>query len=280
MSAKRWADAVSALRDARKIDPSPAIELKLGQALSGLGKLLEARRLVAPIAKGDDATPAAKKTRAAARKLLSDIQARIARIQVTIVGPPEGKASTLVDGIDVNLDADGTVLVDPGSHTVTASAESFESSAKEVSCTEGGRAVVELKLSRKGSEPAGAAEPAVAETPSKTRSGSRVPGVTLTVLSVAPLIGASVFGALSLSAASTAKSECPNNVCPASAASDVQRARSYGDASTVGFIAGGAMAAVGIVLIIVAPGDEPAKSARVRPWVGPGAGGLVVNATF
>jgi hypothetical protein len=106
-----------------------------------------------------------------------------------------------------------------------------------------------------------------------------MPGVLILSLGVAGLGAGSVFGILSMTTGSSARSQCNGNVCPASAAPDIALARNYEAASRVAFAAGGVLAVTGVVLTIVAPG-KPDQSARLAPFVGPHTGGLSLSASF
>jgi hypothetical protein len=63
--------------------------------------------------------------------------------------------------------------------------------------------------------------------------------------------------------------------CPTSLTSDVNELNRYRTLSTVGFIAGGVLAGVGIVLWVTAPSEQqPQARARLTP------GGLLLEGTF
>jgi hypothetical protein len=273
MKEKRWSDAVAALKKADKLDPSPALEVELAQAQEGAGKLVEAQRTLAAIVGGTDPAFPAKKAREAAGKALEDLKARVPTVKVKIDGPPAGKATVLVDGIEVEGDE---VAVNPGDHTVGAEAKGFASAEKELHLAEGAREEVQLHLAARA--PAGA----TAEQP----RGSRIPGIAVTSVGGAGLLLGAVFGGLAFQATSTAKAHCKGDLCPPSAASDVSRSKTFGNVSTGMFVAGGAIAVTGIALIIVAPGggkpeEAPrAAGARLSPWLGPGVTGLGATGTF
>jgi hypothetical protein len=93
------------------------------------------------------------------------------------------------------------------------------------------------------------------------------------VLGAAGLGAGGVFSVLATVTGATARSQCNGTVCPPSAAPDIAETKAFEGASHVAFIAGGTVAAAGLVITIVAPGD-PDKSARLGPWIGPGGGGL------
>jgi len=261
---KRWTDAIGAFQTADGLDPSPAVELELAQTEIAAGKLAEAARLLATIDAGTDPALPAKKTREAAKKVLDELKPRVPTVKVAVTGPT-GKVSVIIDGADV--DASGEVPVNPGSHTVGASADGWNPAEKDVKLAEGAHETVELTLT-----------PGTAAAPVQASSGSRLPGIIVASGGGLGLILGGVFGGLAFSATSSAKSKCVGNVCSPAAADDISSSKTYGNVSTAMFIAGGALAAAGVVLIIVAPGggkkDEPRKGAHVTPWIGPGQAGL------
>jgi hypothetical protein len=275
---KRWADAVSALKKAERLDPGPAIEVDLAQAEASLGKLVAASKTLSLAAATSDASPGGRRARDAAKKALADLGGRIPTLRLKVRGAPADKVTATVDGNEV--DASSDVPVDPGDHAVAASAPGFASATKDVHVDEGGRADVTLKLAASGDVSAEGAPP-------PSTSGSRVPGAIVTMLGGAGLVVGAVFGARAFSAASSAKTICNGNVCPAAAADDVARSKTDGNISTGLFVAGGVVTAVGIVLLIVAPGgskgdtkSDDGKSARVAPWIGPGLAGAGFTGRF
>jgi hypothetical protein len=267
----RWADAITALKKADKLDPNPALAVDLAQAQVGAGKLIEASKTLSIVAEGTDNAHGAKKAREAAKKALADLKPRIPSVTVKVKGAPADKVSLVIDGIDV--DASGEVAVNPGDHTVGAGADGFVSVEKEVHFAEGAHERVTLTLVAKQAAP-------VADK----ASGSRVPGAVVTAIGGAALAAGGVFGGLAFSATSTAKAQCSGLICPPTAQNDIARAKLFGNVSTGMFIGGGAVAVTGIVLLAVAPGggksDDAAKSARVMPWFGPGGAGLGATGSF
>jgi hypothetical protein len=272
MKDKRWAQAVIALKKAEKLDPSPGLALDVAQAQIGAGKLTEASKTLALVAEGTDAAPAAKKAREAAKKALADLKARIPTAKVTVAGPSSAKVTLLVDGVEV--DGADEISVNPGDHTVGAAADGFVAAEKDVHFTEGGREEVTLRL--KKIAPAGAVAAVEGDGEGK-KTGSRTPGAVVTTLGGVGLLVGGIFGGLAFTATASAKAQCTGNVCPQVATDDIARSKTYGNVSTAAFIAGGAVALTGIVLIVAAPGgksDDASRSARVSPWIGPGGAGV------
>jgi len=128
--------------------------------------------------------------------------------------------------------------------------------------------------------PAPAPPPAV-ET---KKHGPRLPGVLIMVLGAAGLGAGAVFGAIATVTGAAARAQCTGTVCPPSAAGDIAKTETFQAASYPAFIAGGAIAAAGLVVTLVAPGppepDEAPRSARLLPWISPRGGGVGVTGTF
>jgi hypothetical protein len=271
MRQHRYDDAIAALKKADALDPSRATELALGAALVASGKLVEARRVLAAVAGTTDAGRAAKAAREAAKKALAALEPRIPTVRLEIVGPAKSEASATIDGLDVS--ASREVPANPGDHTVGASADGYAGAEKDVVLAEGAHAVVKLRLAA-----AAVKEPDAPPPLPEKKGGSRVPGVVLLSIGGAGLAAGGVLGALAFSATGAARAQCAGDACPPGAANDLSRSKLYGDASTGAFIAGGALAIAGLVLVIVAPGaaapKDEAASARVAPWIGAGQAGI------
>ena len=148
--------------------------------------------------------------------------------------------------------------MNPGGHRIEATL-SAKQKAAAVQLVPGQEAVVELDFS----------PPAKAQT---AGSGSAKPTSTRRTLGwvgvgaggVGLALG-SVMGALALNKHASIKDSgvCSGSQCPAAAQSDVNRLNLFRTVSTVGFIAGGALAVTGVVLVLTAPSSEPQLAAMV-----------------
>jgi hypothetical protein len=132
----------------------------------------------------------------------------------------------------------------------------------------------------KGSEGTGPSNQAVSAPPQDTNPGGtqRLIGLVTGGVGVVGLALGGVFGALASSQWSSAKRDCgpAAPVCTKQSAVDEQKSASS-DAliSTVGFIAGGVLAATGAVLFFTAPkAASPTVGVLVRP------DGVAVTGTF
>ena len=87
-----------------------------------------------------------------------------------------------------------------------------------------------------------------------------------------------VTGILAIGKHSTLSNECTNGTCGAGAQNDLDSYHSMGTISTIGFVAGGVLAAGGLVIFLTAPhaaSSAPTTGLRLTPFVGPGSVGAV-----
>jgi len=184
--------------------------------------------------------------------------------------------------------------VDPGAHTVKATADGWVSGETKFSVADAGSANASLTLTKAPTAAASAAVGAPSTTPSgaantgsspaAAESGSpggtqRTIGIVGMGVGVVGIAVGAVTGILALGKHSTLSTECtgPGGTCvtPASQ-SDLSSYHSIGLVSTVGFIAGGVLAAAGVVLFFTAPHGTsagPATGLWITPFVGPGSVG-------
>ncbi len=137
-----------------------------------------------------------------------------------------------------------------------------------------------------GSSDQGAATASTTSTPAGADTGTS-PGSTQRTLGLVGMgvgvvglgVGA-VTGILAIGKHSSLSNECTlsGGSCPASANSDLDSYHSMATISTIGFIAGGVLAAGGAVLFLTAPhasSSGPATGLRLTPFIGPGSVGAV-----
>ena len=89
------------------------------------------------------------------------------------------------------------------------------------------------------------------------------------------LVVGGVTGAMALSQGSDLKDRCAAGGCDQqNSGDDLAAANTVADVSTVSFVAGGVLAAVGLVGLIVQSGDDGGQGARIEPLLGPGIAGV------
>jgi hypothetical protein len=192
-----------------------------------------------------------------------------------------------VDGQVVADHLDGSALpIDPGAHEVTIEAEGQPAVTESVIVHEGEKDRREtITVGTPGPTTTGpstgtgpATPPPGGEKPAEGGGGNglRIVGLVTAGVGGVGLVLGGVFGAMASSAWNTAKKDCPSfSNCNSTAMNDHNTATTDATISTVGFIAGGVLAAGGLTLFFVAPkGNAPSVGLQPAP------GGLLVSGRF
>jgi hypothetical protein len=264
--AGKWEEAEKKFVAAETKLHSPVFVLYIARAQRSTNRWLEARATLRKLAVETlpaEAPPPWKQALADARAELAAIEPTIPSIVVVAADAPAG-ATVIVDGKTAATGA--PIELDPGKHRVVVRAGADERSV-EVDLRSGDRAHrVEIAWNEQAAKPS-----STIATPTRERAGgSVVPGVVVLGLGIAGLGVGGVTGVMALGASGDVQDACPDGVCPAGSEADVgddqSRAGTLADVSTISFIAGGVVAAAGIVLIVVRPfgGDDTAVTASPR----------------
>jgi PEGA domain-containing protein len=210
----------------------------------------------------------------------------------------EAKLSTVVirastSGLQLRVDeglvtgaALGTPLpLDPGEHTIEASAPGYEpwhtritvaAVRKTVTITVPPLTPISVPADSPPAKVEGSPAPAPAEDESRSAtrpSASRALAWTSAGLAGAAIVAGSVFGGLAFGARDTAQSDCPNNRCVPGGLAEIARARTYATVSTVGFGVGIAAAAATAYFWIRSGGETSPRTSATGPvTVVPGVG--------
>ena len=191
--------------------------------------------------------------------------------------------SITVDGRPLTEKNDGTPLsIDPGQHVFTFTVAGQPQVSQTFVLKEGEKG----RRERIVLGPLGAAAPAeggematVAERP--VRSPWRIAGFVGGGVGVAGIVVGAAFGlsAISKNKASNANDHCDPTGCDPTGTSLRNTALSDARVSTATFIAGGVLAAAGVVLVIVAPSSPTTSRGRVDivPSVGLSSSGLLLR---
>jgi hypothetical protein len=255
---------------------SPVFVVYMARCKRNLGDLLAARDLLARVTGEplpDDAPEPWKRARADAGRELSELSGRIPGLIVDL----RGSAAVTVDDQPIPPEAlRAPIWLNPGSHTVRATRPGAPPASASVQLVEGDpprKVVLEVALPE---SPPPVAPPAVAPP---TR-GPLLPGLSLIGAGAAGLVAGAVMGGVGLAKAADVKAGCDRVSgvlsCPRGLEGQVNLARGLQTGANVAFVAGGVVAAAGVVLVIVRPGGARAASARVVP----GAGSLWLSGTF
>lgn len=198
---------------------------------------------------------------------------------------------------DLSITLDGLALpkpswgsetpVDPGKHTIVASAPGYESATVEFtvegeSTSQTVTVPALVKLPEPEPEPVpvapvGPTEPTAPAEPEKTPGkAQRTVGW---IVGGVGIVGLGVGAGLAGSASSQwSSADCTNGTCPDADAQDKsESAKSQADIATVAFVAGGVLAGTGLVLVLTAPRNRETVGLRLGPMVGADGGGLVLS---
>jgi hypothetical protein len=309
----RFKDAVDLFAKAESLVHAPPHLLFMARAHTKLGQFVKAREAYMKIVKEQlppNAPQAFRDAQATAEEERKQVEPHIGRLTIKVEGAESAKDLTVaVDGQPVS-----TVLLgvpqpmDPGHHTVTATATGFKAAPATVTLKDAGQGAVTLKLESDGSLPPPVAAPAATPTstaltmppPTTTPSdsgasgsnGLRIGSYVGFGVGVAGLALGTVFvlkSASNRSDADKATQDLEATGCsttggrPACDANsplaekvaqhdkDAKNAQTIG---IIGYVVGGVGVAAGVTLFVLSMNKDKQSAAYVAPYVGPGAIGL------
>lgn len=285
--AGKHAEACEKFQKSLEIDPQLGTLFNIAQCEEKIGKLASALAAYREVADKD--TNAQRKALAAEDQ--NKLAPRVPKLVVQIQSPPAGLSITL-DGPTGGkpIDANTPIDVDFGDYNVIARANGYRELSSTVKVdTEGETKTVPLALALvHAEEPTPAPQPTPVATVTATgpapHSNRKLYGVIGTIAGGVILATGGAFGAIAHSDWNTALADCggsthcANTADASKANSDGSSASSAGNLSTVLVIAGGAIAATGIVLWLTAPSGEHAVRVSATPTVGGGA--VVLGGSF
>jgi hypothetical protein len=285
LDARNYQQALDLVTQAEELYHAPTHLLIAAEAHEGLGALVEAaelyERIVAePLPAGSPPAFKSAQNDATAR-----IRALIARIPSLLVrvSPASASAVVTLDGQPFDSGGDAAKRVNPGKHTIRASAPGFRDYEKTVELKRGGVVTIEIKLepteaSSQPVPPAGAPvdqpSPGVA---SDRPSGSKVPAFVALGFGAVGLGVGAVTGKMSLDRVSELDEACPEKRCPSGRQADIDDAKMLGTISTIGFGVGVLGIGTGVVLLVLSGSTEEKRAAAgtaVSPWIGASSVGL------
>ena len=164
---------------------------------------------------------------------------------------------------DAKTVADVPVPVDAGTHVLEARAPSYLTATRNVAIADGQEQTVTFLPLRPDPSAPKDLPPPVLGAPARGRT-QRIAGLALTGVGAAGLVVGGIFGIRALTIGDQ-QSRCTlgalHTGCPQSAVDGQNRARTSGTISTVGFVAGGVLAAGGLALYFSAPKAGPRRGA-------------------
>lgn len=230
--------------------------------------------------------PLTAEMRTKVEQTLKEAEAFVAQYKLTV--QPE-TATLQVDSKPPVL-RDGQLLLNPGSHLVTAEAEDFEFLSRNVVVQGGERGTLKLVLVPLPDQAAAAAEPEPAPPPQaapavEEESSWNTQRTVAVGLGIGGIIAAGIgttFGVMAANEDSASDKGCVGNECDADGYEHRDNALSHAEVATISFIVSGALIAAGVVVYLTAPpsGEEEAPAAGLAPAFAPGAAGMSLTGRF
>jgi hypothetical protein len=262
--------AVQKLEKAYRVLRVPSVALWSARALAKRGLLVEASERYQEASRleaqdGEVAVQVQARKDSAAE--LEELTPRLPTLTVSVEGANVADVKLLLDGVVMPSALAGEERpVNPGEHRVVGVAGDEEVS-DTVTLVEGQKQSITLRFTQQtaaapaGSPPPTTPKPAEASTGS-SRKTRRVLAYVALGVGGAGLVAGGVAGALVLRDKKELdeNENCRDGKCLRSEADEVDRFRMLRTVSTVGFIAGGALAATGVVLLLTSGASaEPEK---------------------
>lgn len=300
----RFKDAVELFSKAESLVHAPPHLLFMARAHERLGQLVKAREAYMKIVKeqlAPNAPQAFRDAQVAAEEERKLVEPKIGRLTIKVEGADTAKDLTVsVDGQPISAVLLGVPQpMDPGTHTVTATATGFKAQPASVTLKDAERGAVTVKLEVDPNAPApvaaaaGAMPPAAGPVvtadsgappsdaaPSGGGSGMRIGSyVGFGVGAVGVALG-TVFVLKSASNRKDADEAAEGCPCDdrSELAKKIQRldddARSAQTLGIVGYVVGGVGIATGVTLFVLSSKKQQPQSARVEPFVGLGSLGV------
>jgi hypothetical protein len=287
--AKEYKKSEEAFRRADGLFHAPTLSLGLARSQAAEGKFVEAwENYNRVILEGVTSSPAFARALGDAKAEIGAVEGRRSRITIALSGSDSAHVS--LDERPLKSEALGIALfVDPGSHTVLATAEGFNPETRTIVVAEGKSETVSIALQPAPVAPraATASPPAVllsappppgelavassgageAET---TGAPNRVPSFIAFGVGGAGLIAGVIAGIVAVGQHGDLKTACASNgSCDPAEQSSVDSYHTVALVSTVGFVVAGAGAAAGVALWFLLPkgGARASNTAWIAPYV-------------
>ena len=284
----------------------PSLGLWSARALVKLGKLIEAQERYLevdrlPISVGDPVIQ--QQARADAHQESAELAPRIPRLIVRVEGAPAAEVTVTIDDVAVVPALLGESRpINPGRHLIVA-VRGGARTALELTLGEAARETALLRLTSNPATEAAVAPAAVAPAPIVAPGGDaansparapeaevagsdarsrRVLGTAMAAAGGVGLLGGALAGVLALVKRNdlSASGDCADQVCTPSQRGAVDTYNGLRTWSSVGLLAGAALATAGIVLLATSPPRAESASATVSLGFGVGPGAAFVRGNF
>jgi len=284
MEEGKYAEACPKLAESQRLDPGTGTLLNLATCYEDAGQLASAWSTWLSAA-SSARTAGQGERETLARERAAALEPKLGRL--TIVVPAEQRPAGLTverDGVALSSATWGTALpTDAGQHTIVVSApgrETYETTAAVEDGKTSEITIPELVLLPEPPPEAAAPPPATVEDKPAGAGPTKPLGFVLLGVGAVGIGVGSVFGILAIDKNNQSMENCDDDditQCDATGVEQRNQALTFGNVSTVAFIAGAALAATGAVLVITSP-KKSSASAAIEPTFG--GARLVLSGSF
>jgi hypothetical protein len=247
--------------------------VKRNRLLDAADRYVEVARL--PLGSGD--VEIQRKAQAEAQTELEALQRSTPTLRIVIEGSKSPSLVVTVDGVPLAPELLGEATpIDPGRHVVEAKQDGLVTRRElSLELSEHEQLTLALTSGTPSAKPAPIAvvggQPESDQPPAPT-SMRRVAAWAVLGVGAAGVVVGGVTGAIAMSKRSALDEDpaCADRLCPPSHTDQVNSLNAMRNVSTVAFIAGGALAATGLVLVLTAP----RASTSTAIWISPTSAGL------
>jgi hypothetical protein len=254
------AAAVDKLSRAERLHHAPTTLTRLGECQVSLGHYVEGTENLRHVVKEhiEPSAPAAfLAAQQRAQKSLDAALPHIGKLRIDVAGPAAGDVALRVDGQSVSSASIGMERpVDPGAHTVEATAPGYKAGSGRIEVADGGSQTVSLTLERDVTATTQTTHIVEQSGPKTTTTTHRVywPAAVAFGVAGAGVALTAIFGSIAAVKKSDLVTACGGGTsCPPSEQGAFNDVSTFASVANVGLIVGGVAAAVGIVLLVAAP---------------------------
>jgi hypothetical protein len=280
-----YATACPKFAESERLEPAPGTMFELADCEEHFGKLVSSWEHYNVAASGfrlDDPR----------RKIASDrgaaLEPRLAHLTLRLASTaPAGTTvrenDTVVDPASMGQPA----LADPGALRIVVSAAGRTDRTYTITLKQGEAQTLDLDV---GPVPAPVAAPqstapathaTTNQSPPATSNGGRTLGFVLGGVGVASLAVGAVTGLMALSDASTVKDHCDANLaCDQQGVDAASSGQTLATVSTITVIAGAALTAAGLYLVLTSKAKPESPRAAMVPFATPNGGGAALAGSF
>jgi hypothetical protein len=293
--------ALEKFQRVQKVRDTAPIRYRIGSCQEGLGHLRQAAVAYQGAIALGKSEPKDQEVVKGAKGRLATVERKMAKLTVSMPESAHDAQLRIDDEPVAQTELARPIPLDPGKHTVSATAKDAAPFRTEISLPEGGHVSLSIALDPVAGIMKGQANETSPPTPPKEQpanpgdsSGTRTIGYVVAGAGAALLIGGAVTLLMRHAEIATLNKDCPNGVCPASERDQLTSGRSRALVEGplgVGLGAAG-LVALGVGAYLVSssgsssasseapPAESEPAPAALLPWISPQGGGLAVGGAF